>query len=305
MARVLVTGGAGFIGSHCVDCLIERGHTVVVFDKKTPEQADNLKHCLDQVTYIAADLSDFTALKKAMAGCDVVLHLAAFVSVPGSIEDPLTSYRDNVTGTLHVFESMRQLGVMRGVYASSAAVYGDPTVVPTSESCPSAPLSPYGTHKVINEQCAKSYSDCYGLTLTGFRFFNVYGERQDPSSAYSGVISIFVDRVMRDDQIMIYGDGTATRDFVYIGDVAKICAEELFVKESAERIYNVGSGRSTSLLDLVKVMSEVKGCEIEPKYSAPREGDILHSRADLSIFSKSTLPEPQTSLADGIKELMK
>lgn len=304
MKKVLVTGGAGFIGSHCVDQLLAAGHQVVVFDKKSKDEAVNLSHCLDQVVYHTADLSDFSALVGAMSGCDQVIHLAAFVSVPGSIESPVAAHNDNVTGTLHVFESMKKLGIDRGIYASSAAVYGVPEGVPVSEESKLNPCSPYGFYKQANEQYAEFYREEYGLKLTGLRFFNVYGERQDPRSPYSGVISIFLDRIENDEPIIIYGDGEATRDFVYVGDVAAVCVESAVGEVEWPQVCNVGTGQETTLNSLIDTICKITDKKAQKTNLEARTGDIVHSCADVKLLTKTSDAISTVNLEDGLRKMI-
>lgn len=304
MKKVLVTGGAGFIGSHCVDWLLDAKHQVVVFDKKSVAQANNLQHCMDLITYVSADLADYEALLSAMSGCDSVIHLAAFVSVPGSIEQPVPSHQDNVTGTHNVFACMSELGVAAGVYASSAAVYGIPATTTVSESTATKPCSPYGLHKAINEQYAALYRDCFDLTLTGLRFFNVYGPRQDASSPYSGVISIFADKLRQGEPIQIFGDGAATRDFVYVGDVARICGEVATSTNDMAPIYNVATGVATSISALAAAMTTTIGMTADIQYRPARAGDITDSQADIKLLKEAVLTTPATSLDTGLHKLL-
>lgn len=302
--KVLVTGGAGFIGSHCVDALLKQGHAVVVFDIKSwPEAEKNLGHVQDKITYIEGDIRDIASLKTAYVGVTHVLHLAAIVSVPLSVAEPIATHGTNVTGTLHVFELARQAGIARVVYASSAAVYGDTEVVPTPELTALRPTSPYGLHKCTNEQYAQIYNDAYGMRVMGLRFFNVYGSRQDPTSLYSGVISIFNDRLSLGQSIMVYGDGNQTRDFVHVHDVAAVCVASLLDPEQATGVCNVGTGNAVSLKELIITLEAVLQCTAVVSHESGRVGDIQHSCADVTKLRALLGQAPATSLEVGLQEL--
>lgn len=302
LQKVLVTGGAGFIGSHIVDQLLSRSIEVVVLDIKPKEEADNLHHCLNQITYCEGDIRNYKDVTNAVSDCNGIVHLAAIVSVPYSLEAPLETHATNVDGTLNVFQAAKEAGIKRVVYASSAAVYGDTQMVPTPETAPLSPLSPYGLHKQINEQYGRLYNECFNLQSVGLRFFNVYGPRQDPSSPYSGVISIFSDKMKQDIAPTIYGDGTASRDFVYVGDVAKVCVA--FLLESNETgVYNVGTGSQQTINDLVAALNKVQNSNLQPSYAKVRPGDILHSCSDVACLKEALGWAPVTSLKAGLESI--
>tara|TARA_B100000745_G_scaffold289342_1_gene227374 strand:- start:1155 stop:2102 length:948 start_codon:yes stop_codon:yes gene_type:complete len=304
MKRILITGGAGFIGSHCVDLFHACGYEVGVFDIKSRAEVVNLHHILDDITYIEGDVRDVRQLDSVMGMYDVVLHMAAIVSVQESIDNPLASHETNVTGTLNVFDSASRHGVSRVVYASSAAVYGETEVVPTPEHAPLKPLSPYGLHKVINEKYGELYGQQFGLQNIGLRFFNVYGSRQDPSSPYSGVISIFAKYMQTGDQPTIFGDGGATRDFVHVSDVAAVCRYAIEADTTETFVCNIGSGKATSIRTLVDTFNTVLAAEVKPQHAAERTGDIVHSCSVSEVayvkFSfRTTVP-----LHKGLKEVL-
>lgn len=301
MSKLLITGGAGFIGSYCVDRLLKDGYEVVVFDIKKSMDAVHLHHVMHRIQYIEGDIRVLSQLQAAVSDCEYILHLAAVVSVPESMCDPSGTFTTNVMGTLHVFEAAAKHEIKRVVYASSAAVYGDVTCVPTPESESHEPLSHYGMHKAANEQLAEWYKKQFGLATTGLRFFNVYGSRQDPNSPYSGVISIFA-KLMRSGQVpTIYGDGTATRDFVHVHDVAAVCVFML-TATNPEAVYNVGTGRPRSLRELVDTLNGVLGIEQTPVYAPKREGDIDHSCAEVSRLRRQMPAQPWTDLVTGLAE---
>ncbi len=303
MKKILITGGAGFIGSHCVDLFLAEGHSVGVFDIKTKKEAVNVAHVHDAITYIEGDVRDFSHVAEVTQGYDLVLHLAAIVSVPESIKDPVGTHETNVTGTLNVFESARQAGVSRVVYASSAAVYGDTQSVPTSEDVAVAPLSPYGLHKVMNESYAELYTQQYGVSGIGLRFFNVYGSRQDPSSPYSGVISIFNNAMKDAVAPTVYGDGSATRDFIHVSDVAQVCLKALCTEDIDCMVCNVGTGNAVSIETLIKTLNVVLGVNLEPVYTDARTGDIVHSCAIIEKAQTHFSVPKIKSLEEGLREL--
>ena len=239
-----------------------------------------------------------------MEGHSHILHLAALVSVPRSIEDPITAHDTNVTGTLNVFDAARHHHVERVVYASSAAVYGATDQVPTHEEVPAQPSSPYGLHKHINEQYARLYHTLYGLSTCGLRFFNVYGSRQDPTSPYSGVISIFMKRARGGDSLTVYGDGSATRDFVHVHDVVASCLAALDEVEGGGDVFNVGTGVAVSLNELIVAIGVATNHTCTTEYHEPRAGDILHSCADIRKITAALHITPHTKLTDGLREII-
>ncbi len=300
---VLITGGAGFIGSHCVDLFLEKGYQVGVFDIKTQDDAVNIAHCIDSIAYIEGDIRIQKELDAVMEKYTYVLHLAADVSVPRSIECPVQTHKTNVTGTLHVFDSAVKAGIQRIVYASSAAVYGDTKIIPTHEDVIRKPLSPYGLHKVINEEYADLYEKHYGLQSVGLRFFNVYGSRQDPTSPYSGVISIFNKRLQQNKPPIIFGDGSATRDFIHVHDVARACVAAIEVEGGVKKVYNIGTGQIITIQSLVEVLCAVHNVSIETQYYSPREGDIMHSCALVSRMKKDFPLGDMKDIEGGLREL--
>lgn len=301
MARIFITGGAGFIGSHTVDLALTEGHDVTVYDIKTWDEAENLHHLKDTITYISGDILDYELLVSSMAGHSHVLHLAAVVSVQETILNPQYSHAVNVTGTHNVFEAARNTEVGRVVYASSAAVYGV-TESMLDESSPCRPLSPYGLHKCIDDQYAALYVALYGQSIVGLRYFNVYGPRQKADSPYSGVISIFTARAHAGEGVCIYGDGTASRDFVFVSDVAR--ANLLALMSSTTGVCNIASGQESTLNHLVESLEEVVGHSIEREYKDPRKGDIVRSVTAADCAKSLIGFEAAVSLKEGLRKLV-
>lgn len=277
--RVLVTGGAGFIGSHIVDRLVSEGHVVRVLDDFSTGKLENLSHH-QNLEVLTGDVGDFSTVLQASQHIDVVFHKAAVASVPRTVDDPLGSQRTNYLGTLNVLESARQVGVRRVVFAASAAAYGDLPELPKREDMPIKPLSPYATDKIASEHACQVYHRLYGVETVCLRYFNVYGPRQDPSSPYSGVISIFADCLARGEMPNIFGDGGQTRDFVYVSDVVEANIRAAHVPAATGEIFNIATGNACSLNDLLRTLCALGGVPFSPSYKPERAGDIRHSCAD-------------------------
>jgi len=299
-----VTGGAGFIGSHCVDAFLDRGNEVTVLDIKKKDDAKNLAHTINDITYLEGDIRDIKSTKKHLEEHTHVLHLAANVSVQESLRKPIESHTTNVTGTLSVFEAAYQCGVKRVVYASSAAVYGDTEIVPTPENAALLPLSPYGLHKQINELHAQFYTRQYGLSTIGLRFFNVFGSRQDSSSPYSGVVSIFAEKIREGKPLTVFGDGNASRDFMHVSNVVNACIAGLTSESGVGNIYNVGSGKETSIHELISVLTKGTKSESKVAYAKAREGDIVRSCASIERIVNELGYGVQCNFEKGIKEIL-
>ena len=278
---VLVTGGAGFIGSHLVDALLERGATVRVLDNFLTGKRENLRSAGGRVDLIEGDIRDRKSCADACRGVALVFHEAALGSVPRSIEDPATTIDINVAGTAALFTAARDAGVHRVVYASSSSVYGDSTALPKREGEEGRPLSPYALSKVMNEQLADIYSRCFGIEFVGLRYFNVFGPRQDPNGPYAAVVPRFFAAVKAGEQPVIYGDGLQSRDFTYVEDVvrANLCAATA-TAASCSRAYNVAPGAKTTVKELAELVIALQGAAVLPKHLPPRPGDIAHSQAD-------------------------
>lgn len=304
-AMILVTGGAGFIGSHLVRSLVDAGESVRVFDNLSSGHAHHLDPLREHIDVQIGDVRDADAVAAAVEGVDLVIHLAALISVVQSVAEPRLTHEINVTGALNVFEAARGARVRRVVLASSAAVYGDPAQVPTPEDAPKAPLSPYGLSKLMGEQYGQLYSAQYGLECVSLRFFNVYGPRQDPKSPYAAAVPIFLDRMLTGEQPLIYGDGTQSRDFVYVGDIVRALWTAGTAPGLGGDVFNVARGEPTTVNDLVERLGEALGVDIAPRYAPPRPGEIRHSCADVAHFADRAGFRAATDLQTGLNELVR
>jgi UDP-glucose 4-epimerase len=301
--RALVTGGAGFIGSHIVERLAADGHAVRAFDNLTTGKRDNLAH-IPGAELVVGDVRDGEALERAMREHDVVFHQAAIVSVPYSIEHPFESLDVNLRGTLNVLEAARRAKVRRVVMASSAAIYGEDPALPKRETMLPEPISPYGLEKLGSEHYLSIWAKLFGLETVALRYFNVFGPRQDPSSPYSGVISIFVDRILRDQPLTIFGDGEQFRDFVYVANVVDANLLAATKPGVSGRAFNVGCGVKTSLNELARVLARIAGRETKPKHAEPRAGDIRESLADISAAREALGYAPKIGVEEGLRRLV-
>jgi len=301
--RALVTGGAGFIGSHIVEELLRSGASVRVLDNFSSGKRENLEAIRGDLEILEADLRDAQAIKAATRDVDLVFHLAAFVSVPQSMLDPETCFAINVAGTVTLLEAARQAGVHKVVLSSSAAVYGNPDKFPTDEKTPLQPLSPYALSKQVNEQYAHLYTHTFNLPVTALRYFNVYGPRQRPDSDYAAAISIFTRQLVNGEPITIFGDGKQSRDFIFVKDVvrANLQAAE---SDAAGEAFNICAGCETTLLDLLEELSEVSPHQPEVRFEAPRPGDIYRSIGDPNKAAALLGFRAGTSLAKGLTQTM-
>ncbi len=301
--KVLVTGGAGFIGSHLTERLLSAGDYVRILDNLSTGKRENLP-CHPGLEFVEGDICDAALVDRCTVGVDAVVHLAAVASVQASIDDPIRTHRVNFDGTLNLLEAARRNRTRRFLYACSAAVYGDVAGIPVSEDSRPNPLSPYAVDKLAGEYYLLHYNRKYDLAATSFRFFNIYGPRQDPSSPYSGVISIFADRLQRNQPVTIFGDGDQTRDFVYVGDLAELLARAVRGAEGVGGVFNVGTGRSHSLLQVLDHLERLSGRKIERRHAAPRLGDIQHSCAEVSRLRRAYGNAPSTPFDVGLGKLL-
>lgn len=299
--KVLVTGGAGFVGSHLVRALINDGHDVRVLDNLSTGKRENLAGV--SVELIVGDVAEWEVVQTAVSNTDLIFHQAALVSVPQSIQEPQLNHASNVTGTFHVFEAARLAGVRRVVYASSAAVYGNLPNLPKKESDPLAPITPYAMAKRFGEQLAAVYALSYGMEFVGLRYMNIFGPRQDPASPYSGVLSIFCRKALAGKPLIIHGDGEQTRDFVYVADVvrANLLAATVRLESGQTAVYNIGRGEQTSLNQIVAALAQIVEHPIEVQHQQPRAGDIKHSVADMTLARNELGFVPETAVKEGLE----
>ncbi len=302
--KVLITGGAGFIGSHLTDRLLAAGNSVRVLDNLSTGKRANLPDSAPGFEFIADDIANPDAVRSGMRDADAVVHLAAVASVQASIDDPIATHRSNFDGTLNLLEAARAQGVNRFLYASSAAVYGDTARLPVAEAGSLQPLSPYAADKLAGEHYLYYYFIKHGLAATAFRFFNIYGPRQDPSSPYSGVISIFVERARAGEPVTVFGDGRQTRDFVFVGDLVTLLAAALVRSGLEGKTVNVGTGIESSLLELIDAMEGLLGRPIPRNHREARVGDILRSCADVTWLRECFGTVPSTPIREGLRTLI-
>lgn len=301
LTKACVTGGAGFIGSHMTAALVASGCEVTVLDNLYTGFRRNLSTCLDKVTFVEGDIRDAGAVARAVDGCDVVFHFAAEVSVSRTIEKPVESALVNEIGTLNVLTAARQNQVRRVVLSSSAAVYGNEAGIPNREDMPNKPMSPYAVQKSTGEQYAAIFSDLYGLETVSLRYFNVFGPRQDPSSPYSGVISIFLDRANSGDRPQIYGDGEQTRDFIFVEDVVRANLLAACQDGVSGMVFNIGTGRGITINQLWDEVRFLAGTTEVPDCKPARAGDIRTSIADIELAREKLHFQPEVSFQEGLK----
>lgn len=301
MAHYLVTGGAGFIGSHVVDRLLALGHDVRILDNLSTGRRENLAQCRGQIELIEGDLRSLGTVRRAMEGIEHVLHLGALPSVPRSIENPEETHACNATGTLHVLLAARDVGVRRLVFASSSSVYGDDPTLPKREDMATKPLSPYAASKVIGEDYNLIFQRIYGLETVILRYFNVFGPRQDPSSPYSGVISRFITFALRGDAYTIYGDGEQSRDLTYVQNVVEATVAASTAPGAEGQIINVACGQRTTILDLAAMIDRILGRESQVVHLAPRPGDVPHSLANIDRARHLLDYEPAVLVLEGLR----
>lgn len=301
MAKYLVTGGAGFIGSHIVERLVSHGETVRVLDNLSTGSLANLAHLGDKVEFVQGDLQDQACVSRAVKGVEVVFHQGALASVPRSIAHPLDTHHACVTGTVTLLDGCRQSGVRRVVYAASSSAYGNSPIMPKTETQLPAPLSPYAAAKLAGELYLEAFAACYNLETVRIRYFNVFGPRQDPNSPYSAVIPLFIDALLKDRQPTIYGDGLQSRDFTYVANVvsANLLAAE--AKGVSGKVYNVACGGSITLLDLLKLICEFLDKPFAPEFGPERVGDVKHSWADIHRAQEDLGYKVEIDLREGLR----
>jgi nucleoside-diphosphate-sugar epimerase len=303
MASYLVTGGAGFIGSHLTEKLVSQGHRVRVADNLVTGKRRNLEH-IRGVDFLEGDLADLAFAKTATDGMEFVLHQAAMASVPRSVKDPITSNRANIDAALNVLVASRDAGVKRVVYAGSSSVYGDTPTLPKHEGMTPNPLSPYALQKLVGEEYCRMFTRLYGLETVTIRYFNVFGPRQDPGSPYSGVISLFATALLDTRRPTIYGDGEQTRDFTYVANVVDGVLRACEARDANGQTINVATGSRMSLNELLKVMNRLAGTSMEPLRQEPRTGDVKDSQADISKAQSLLGYQPTVSSEEGLKRTL-
>jgi nucleoside-diphosphate-sugar epimerase len=300
LSSYLVTGGAGFIGSHLAEELLKRGHRVRIADSLITGRRANLD-VNKSAEFLEGDLADAAFAERACAGMDYVLHQAAIPSVPRSVDDPITSNRANITATLNVLVGARKAGVKRLVYAGSSSAYGDTPTLPKREDMPTAPKSPYALQKLVGEQYCQMFTELYGFETVTTRYFNVFGPRQDPGSPYSGVISLFATALPAGKPPIIYGDGEQTRDFTYIANVVDGVLKACEAPKAAGQVINVATGSRISLNELLRTLNKIVGTNLQPVYKDARAGDVRDSQADISKARALLGYVPQVGLEEGLR----
>jgi UDP-glucose 4-epimerase len=300
MAVCLVTGGAGFIGSHLAEALLNDGHKVRVLDNFSTGRIENLEPVLDRIELIRADLADTEALREATRGAELVFHQAALASVPRSVADPLATHQACATGTLQVLLAAREAGVRRVVYAASSSAYGNGPGLPKREEDAPQPASPYAVAKLAGEQYCAAFTQVYGLETVRLRYFNVFGPRQRPGGPYAAVIPLFLEAMLAGRPPVVHGDGRQSRDFTYVADAVRANLLAAETPSAAGRVYNIAGGQRTSLLQVVDMINDLLGTCHQPVFTPPRPGDVRHSQADISRASADLGYSPRTTIKVGL-----
>jgi nucleoside-diphosphate-sugar epimerase len=301
--KFIVTGGAGFIGSTLVRTLLARGRVAVIDNLLTGHEA-NLQEVRGQIEFHKVDIRDAAALEPVIRGADTVFHLAAIPSVPRSIDDPVPSHEVNIDGTFNVFRAAANARVRRVVYAASSSAYGDAEVLPKTETMTPLPKSPYAVQKLLGEYYASVFYSCYGLEAVSLRFFNVYGPRQDPTSPYSGVLSLFMKHLIARTSPTIFGDGEQSRDFTYVEDVAELCWKASQASGVGGKMYNAGNGNQYTLNQVWKLLQQMEGVSLPANMAATRAGDVRHSKADTTAAVRDLGHAPCITLEEGLRRTL-
>jgi len=298
--KYIVTGGAGFIGSHIVEALAESSHEVVVIDNFSSGKQENLNRVRDSITGIQGSITNLSLLQKAFKEADGIFHQAAIASVAGSVDNPVATHQTNLTGTLKVLLAARDCQVKKVVFASSSAIYGEEPTQPKREDMSPVPLSPYAVSKLAGEYYCNVFSELFGVKTVSLRYFNVFGPRQDPNSEYAAVIPKFITRILNNQPPLIFGDGKQTRDFIYVKDVVQ--ANLLAMQSSVTGTFNIGSGQSTDLNTLASSLEKIMKVSLPPVYEKPRSGDIRDSVSDITAAKKALEYQTEYSLEKGLAE---
>lgn len=300
--RFAITGGAGFIGSNIVIELVKNKNEVVVIDNLLTGKLDNLTDIMDEIRFVEGDIQDLDLLKREFIDIDYVLHQAALPSVPRSVEDPIASNQNNVDGTLNVLVAARDAEVKRVVYAASSSAYGNSLSLPKKEDMKPDPLSPYAITKLVGEQYCKVFSELYGLETVSLRYFNVFGPHQDPNSQYAAVIPKFITAMLNNESPVIFGDGEQSRDFTYIQNNVNANLLACEVAGATGKMFNIASGKRITLNQVIATLNEIIGKNLEPIYTKPRPGDIMHSLADITLAREILGYKPRYGFEDGLKK---
>jgi nucleoside-diphosphate-sugar epimerase len=299
--RYLVTGGAGFIGSNTVDELVRRGNSVIVLDDLSAGKEKNLAAVREKIEFVRGSITDRSTVESACRGVDYVLHLAARTSVPRSVKQPLETNQINVDGTLNVLVAARDAGVRRIVFASSSSVYGDTPTLPKHEAMPPSPISPYGVSKLVGELYGRVFHRIYGLDFVALRYFNVFGPRQDPGSPYSGVLSLFITAMRDAAEPTVFGDGEQSRDFTFVENVVRANIAACETPGLGGLICNLGTGGRYTLNYTLQLLGQFAGRVAKAKHTAPREGDIRDSQADISLARQKFAFDPRVAFEEGLR----
>jgi len=301
VALYMVTGGAGFIGSHIVEELVRRGESVRILDNLSTGREANLAAVKGKIDFRHADIRDLASIRPLFAGVDYVIHLAALASVARSMEDPIETTLVNLNGTLHVFLAARAANVKRVVMAATAAAYGDDPALPRVETQTPQPLSPYALTKLAGEYYGQIFYRSFGQEIVALRFFNIFGPRQDPQSPYTGVLSKFIVAYLRGTTPTIFGDGEQSRDFTYVANVVDATLRACLAPAAPGKVINVGTGRSSTLNQTITLLNTIFGLQVKPQYGPPRMGDVRHSTADISLARATLGYEPLVSFEEGLR----
>jgi len=301
MKRILVTGGAGFIGSHVVDALVQRGHSVRVLDNLSTGKMENLAGAIDRIEFLHGDLAVERDLERAVRGIDIIFHQGALRSVPRSVDDPTSTNRVNIDGTLALLMAAKKAGVKRLVYASSSSVYGDAKRFPQSEALPTSPLSPYAVSKLAGELYCRIFAKTYGLETVSLRYFNVFGPRQHPESQYAAVIPLFMKSAREGKALEVHWDGKQARDFTYIDNVVQANLLAAKAKGVAGEYFNIACGRSLSLLRIIHAIEKLAGHPLKRHHSPQRAGDVRKTWAGIGKARKMLGYKPQVGMEEGLK----
>jgi UDP-N-acetylglucosamine 4-epimerase len=303
--RYLVTGGAGFIGSHLVENLVKQGHDVRVLDNFLTGKRENIAEFLEEIDLIEGDIRDLETCRQALEGVDFVLHQAALPSVPRSIEDPLLTNEINIGGTLNLLLASKEKKVRKFVFASSSSVYGDDEILPKKEGSEGVPLSPYAVTKLVGEKYCQVFSLAFGLSTISLRYFNIFGPRQDPFSQYAAVIPLFITKIIQGERPVIFGDGEQSRDFTYVANIVAANRLAIEAPETSGEIINVACGDKTTVNQLYETIKKILQKDLAPIFEDPRPGDIRHSFADIAKARELLKYKPKISLTGGLQETIR